>query len=86
MHERNQVNVKFKFSAKYVNACRRKVQKMDGRTKSQTYTELWHSNLILKTKSYVKFQLNMSKHIRDKLRKLYFQYSTFQKGHNSHKN
>ena len=36
-------------------------------------------------KSYVKFQLNMSKHIGDKRRKLYFQYSTFQKGHNSQK-
>ena len=34
-------------------------------------------------KSYVKFQLNMSKHIGDKRRKLYFQYSTFQMGHNS---
>ena len=38
-----------------------------------------------KTKSYVKFQLNMSKHVREKSRKLYFQYSEFQKGHNSNK-
>ena len=47
MHERNQVNVKFKFSAKYVNACRRKLQKMDGRTKSQTDTEFMTLELDL---------------------------------------
>ena len=40
MHKRNQVKVKFQFSAKYVDVCRRKMQKMDGRTKSQTDTEL----------------------------------------------
>ena len=28
----------------------------------------------------------MSKHVREKCRKLHFQYSKFQKGHNSHKN
>ena len=39
-----------------------------------------------KTKSYEKFQLNMSKHVRGNVRKTkYFQYSKFQKGHNSYK-
>ena len=39
-----------------------------------------------KTKSCAKFQLNMSKHVREKCGKLYFQYSEFQKGHISNKN
>ena len=40
-----------------------------------------------KANSYAKFQLNMSKHVREKKRKtVYFQYSKVQKGHNSHKN
>ena len=30
-----------------------------------------------KTKPYAKFQLNMSKHVREKFWKLYFQYSKF---------
>ena len=36
-----------------------------------------------KTKSCVKFQLNMSKREREKCRKLYLQYSKFEKRHNS---
>ena len=39
-----------------------------------------------KTKSNAKFQLNMSKRVREKCGKLYFQFSTFHKGHNSNKN
>ena len=41
-----ETKVKFQISAKFVNACRRKEQKMDGRTESQTDTEWWHWNLI----------------------------------------
>ena len=36
-----------------------------------------------KTKSCAKFQLNMSKRVREKCRKLYLQYSKFEKRHNS---
>ena len=39
-----------------------------------------------KTKSHAKFQLNLSKHVGEKYRILYFQYSKFQKGYNSYKN
>ena len=38
-----------------------------------------------KTKSYAKFQLNISSCVREKCGKLYFQLYKFQKGHNSHK-
>ena len=40
-----------------------------------------------KAKSYVKFQLNMSKHVREKVRNtVYFQYSKIQKGNYSYEN
>ena len=43
---------------------------------------------LMKIRSYTKFQQNMSKVCCRKVRKskLYFQYSKFQKGHNSYKN
>ena len=42
-------------SAKFVNACRREVKKIDGRTESQTDTEWWHSILIYSTLNMWKF-------------------------------
>ena len=83
------MNVKFKFSAQYVNAFRRKLQKMDGRTKSQTDTELWHSNLIFSTLNEVICKISaqyVKAHRREVRKTVYFQYWKFQKGHNSHKN
>ena len=62
---------------------------MDGRTESQTDTELWHSNLIYSTENKVicKISAQYVKACKRKVRKtVYFQYSKFQKGHNSHKN
>ena len=85
------------------------MQKMDGRTESQTvrktvnfqystfrkgYNSIKNLRKLTtleldlkysKTKSYVKFQPDLSKHLREKCGKLYFQYSKFQKGHNSYK-
>ena len=89
MHLRNQVKVKFWFSAKYVDVCRRKMQKMDGRTDSQTDTELWHSNMIFCTLNKVicKVSAQYVKARRRKVQKtVYFQYSDFQNGHNFKKN
>ena len=56
-----------------------KVQKKDGWTESKTGAEWWHSNLIyivkyIKTKSYEKFQINMSKHVGEKCGKLCISY------------
>ena len=48
-----------------------------------------HWNLICSTvkQNHAKFQLDISKHVREKSGKtVYFQYSKFQKGHNSYKN
>ena len=65
------------------------MQKMDGRTESQTDTELLHPNLIFCTLNKVicKVSAQYVKARRRKVQKtVYFQYSGFQKGHNSHKN
>ena len=68
----------------------RKMQKMDGRTESQTDTELWHSNLIFCTLNKVIFKVSAQYVKARTMRKVqktgYFQYSDFQKAHNSHKN
>ena len=40
----------------------------------------------IKRKSYTKFQVKVSKHVREKCGKLYFQHSNFRKGQNSYKN
>ena len=65
------------------------MQKMDGRTDSQTDTELWHSNLIFCTLKKVVCKV-LAQYVKARRRKVqktvYFQYSDFQKGHNSHKN
>ena len=65
------------------------MQKMDGRTESQRDTELLHSNLIFCTLNKVmcKVSAQYVKAGRRKVQKTgYFQYSKFQKGHNSYKN
>ena len=68
-----------KISAQYVKAWKRKVRKTVYFQYSKfqkghnSYTNWRHSNLDLsysKTKSYAKFQLNMSKHVREKCGKL----------------
>ena len=62
---------------------------MDEGTESQTDTELWHSNLIFCTlnKIICKVSAQYVKARRRKVQKtVYFQYSDFEKGHNSHKN
>ena len=48
-------------------------------------TTLKSDLLYSKTKSYAKFQLNMSKIVGEKWGKLYFRYSQSQKGHESKK-
>ena len=76
-------------SANFVNACRRNVQKKDGRTESQTDTECWHSNLIYSTLNKVIWKIS-AQYVKARRRKVwktvYFQYSKSQKGHNSYKN
>ena len=66
------------------------MQKIDGRTESQTDTELWHSNLIFFTLNKVICKVSaqyVKACTRKKVQKTgYFQYSDFEKGHNSHKN
>ena len=63
------------------------MQKMDGRTESQTDTELWPSNLIFCTLNKVICKV-LAQYVKARRRKVqktvYFQYSDFQKGHNSH--
>ena len=72
-----------------IDVCRRKMPKMKGRTESQTYTELCHSNLIFCTLNKVICKVS-AQYIKARGRKVqktvYFKYSQFQKGHNSHKN
>ena len=65
------------------------MQEMDRRTESQTDTELLYSNLIFCTLNKVicKVTAQYVKARRRKVQKtVYFQYSMFQKGHNSNKN
>ena len=51
----------------------------------RTESDLFLSVLkFITIKSHTKFQINMSKYVREKCRKLYFQ--KVKKGHNSHKN
>ena len=68
-----------KISAQYIKACKRKVRKTVSFQYSKfqkghnSYKNWWHSNLIystVKKKSYAKFQLNMSKHVKEKCGKL----------------
>ena len=65
------------------------MQKMEGRTESQTYTELWHSNLIFYTLNKVICKVS-AQYVKARGRKVqktvYFQYSKFQKGHKANKN
>ena len=86
-----------KISAWYIKACKRKVRKIAyssilGSKRGITPTEIdgnWrHSNLISSTvKVKCKISAQYVKACKNKVRKtVYFQFSTFQKGHNSHKN
>ena len=59
---------------------------MDGRTESQTGTELWHSNLIYIKQSHMQNCSSICQSVIEKSAETYFQYSKFQKGHNSNKN
>ena len=71
-----------KISAQYVKACKRKVQKtvyfqysnfQKGHNSHKNWCKLTTLELDLyydETKSYAKFQLNMSKHVREKCGKL----------------
>ena len=83
----------WKLSAQYVKACKIKVRKTvflfqySKLQKGDNSHKNWHKLTTVKldlyyskTKSYAKFQLNMSKHVREKCGKLYFQYSEFQRG------
>ena len=71
------------------NTFLKEMQKMDGRTESQTDTDLWHSYLIFCTLNKVMCKI-AAQYVKVRMRKVqktgYFQYSKFQKGHNSYKN
>ena len=88
-----------KISAQYVKACKRKKRKtvyfqyskfQKGHYSHKNWRKLMSLEIDLnysKTKSYAKFQLNMSKHVREKCGKLcIFSILISKKGHNSHKN
>ena len=65
------------------------MQKIDGRTESQTDTELWYLNLIYTTLNKVICKIS-AQYVKACKRKIwqtvYCQYSKFQKGHNSNRN
>ena len=70
-HLTKQLKVNFKISAQFVKACREKCRKwMDGESDGSRVTTLKLNMQNIKTKTYAKFQLNMSKHVGEKCGKL----------------